>query len=80
MTMIENYSHHVYVAERGGRKYVRIDRVLGNGTHEFYTELLLDEKSGMEDWERFEEVMGKVGKSIGIDSPAVRAHFGLNDE
>ena len=80
MTMIDNYSHHVYVAERGDRRYVRIDRVLPDGTHEFYTELLLAEKIGKEDWETFEEIMGNVGKSIGVDSPSVRAHFGLNDE
>lgn len=80
MTMIENYSHYVYIAERNGRRYVRIDRVLPNGRRDFYTEILLGDKVGDEDWEQFEEIMGNVGKSIGIDSPAVRAHFGLDDK
>jgi len=80
MTKIPNYSHFVSVVERVGRRFVRIDRVLPDGSREFYTELELLPKDAGEDWEKFEEVMCNVGKSMGIDSPAVRNHFGLDDE
>ena len=77
---VANYSHHVSVAERDGKRFVRIDRVLPDGRVQFYTELELPAPKSPEDWEAFEKVMGNVGKSVGIDSPAVRAHFGLDPE
>lgn len=77
---VENYAHHVSVTERDGKRLVRIDRVLPSGLIAFYTELELPVPSRPEDWSAFEEVMGKVGRSIGIDSPAVRAHFRLDTD
>ena len=77
---VPNYAHQVSVAERSGKRFVRIDRVLADGRLEFFTEVELPVPVGTEDWDTFECVMANVGKSLGVDSPTIRTHFRLESE
>lgn len=77
---IPNYAHRISTFQTEEGWVVRVERLLPDGRTDWLNDTPLPTPGKPEDWELFEAFMGNLGKAVGIDSPGVRAHFGIDDE
>jgi hypothetical protein len=77
---IPNYAHRVSTFQQDGVWFVRIERLLPDGQVHWVNDQPLPTPAKAEDWELFESFMSKLGEVVGLDSPGIRAHFGIDSE
>jgi len=77
---IPNYAHKISTFQKDGQWFVRIERLLPDGRSDWLNDNPIPAPTKPEDWDLFESFMGNIGKTVGIDSPGVRAHFGIDGD
>lgn len=75
--MFSNYPHVVSVVSRDGKRFVRIDRLIGE-KKDFYTEIEISQNETDDRWDAFDKLAETIGKSICIDSPLIREQLGID--
>ena len=77
---VKNYAHKITSYKKEGKWFVRIDRILSDGSLNYLNDHELPECTSENKWNLFEETMAVVGKTVGIDSPGVREHFKVMED
>ena len=77
---IPNYAHRISTFQQNGAWFVRIERLLSDGQIHWVNDQPLPTPARTGDWELFESFMGSVGETVGLDSPGIRVHFGIDNE
>lgn len=73
------YSHLITVEDTSDGCRLRIDRVFEGNRVNFCTYIDLPGYESGQEWDAFDQVAAHLGKSICIDSPGVRSHFGIDN-
>lgn len=74
--MFRNYTHVVSVVSRDGKRFIRIDRLIGE-KRDFYTEIEISHPEN-DPWDAFDKLAETLGKTICIDSPLIREQLRID--
>jgi hypothetical protein len=76
----DHYAHKITCYEDLGKRYIRIDRILPDGSITKVNNYELPECTSENKWDLLENIMAVIGKTVAIDNPCIRTHFKLVDD
>lgn len=76
----DHYAHKITCYEDGGKRYIRIDRIMPDASITKVNTYELPKCTSENKWDLLENIMAEIGKTVAIDNPCIRAHFKLVDD